>query len=102
MVFVLCLCMRHFVGLLLAGRVSAPRWCHAGSCVFRCGSNLIAAKLTLYFWATLSILVVSSSILDALSPHCGGFQVCRKRFMHVWAFVPWGMDASIIRSVILA
>ena len=62
----------------------------------------MAAKLALYFWAILSILVVSSSIREALSPLCGGFQVCRKQLSRVRAFVPWGMAASIIRSVILA
>ena len=62
----------------------------------------MAAKLMLYVLAALSILIVLSSSLLVLPPRCGGFQVCRKQLMRVGAFIPWGIEVSIIRSVILA
>src|SRR6266849_1242101 len=93
--------MRHF-DLLLVRRGSDSRWCHAGSWALRCGFIFIVAKLTLYFCAAFRILIVSSSILAALPPLCGGFHVCRKQFMRVRVSVPWGMDASIIRSIMFA
>jgi hypothetical protein len=102
MVLTRCLWRRHFEGLFLIGRGSDPRWCQVGSWAFRPASNLMAAKLTWYVWAAFSILMVSSSSFAALSPLCGGFQSYRKVLMRAWVFGPWGMDASMIRSVIFA
>jgi hypothetical protein len=102
MVFARCLWRRHLVALFLIGRGSDPRWYHVGSCVFRWVLSLMAARLTLCTRAVFSILDVSSSSWVAQFPLCGGFQVCRKQLMRVWALVPWGMVASMIRSMIFA
>lgn len=102
MVFVPCLWIRHLVGLLLRVHSSELRWNQVGSWFFRCVLSLIVVKLTLYFCAALSILVVSSSSFAARAPLCGGFQFCRKVFILVWAFGPRGIVASIMRLMILA
>lgn len=74
MVFILCLWMRHLVGLLFVEHLSDPIWNQAGSCAFRCGLRHMALKLILYILAAFSICVVFSSSFAFLALFVGGFR----------------------------
>ena len=58
----------------------------------------IAARLVLYFFATLIILTVLSFRFMALWPLVGASHVCRKTFILAFLLVLSGPDALIIRS----
>jgi hypothetical protein len=74
----LCLFLRHLVDGLFKGSILAVKWYHASSWASRCGVILIVLRFALYFFAALSILLMSSFRVLTLGPLVGAFHNCRK------------------------
>ena len=62
---------RHFNATFVIGHRAEVRWYHAGSWSHKSGVRQIAARLALYFFATLIILTVLSFRFVALWPLIG-------------------------------
>ena len=101
-VVTLCCCRRHLAWEDVIGRGFARGWYHAGSWARSCGDRRIAAKLTLYFLAVFSILIVLLLRMFSLAPRVGASQDCRKEFIRARRDVPGGAALLMIRSVIVA
>src|SRR5258708_3749730 len=99
-VLVLCLVMRHLAALLFIGLLAAPICNHAGILYDISSDRHSAARSTLCFLPTSSILLVSLLILLAFGPLVGIFQVCKKVLSLVCAFWPLGAVVSRMMSVI--
>lgn len=88
--------------MLVRGHMAAPGWYQAGREALTLGDILIAARLVLYVFATLSILLMFLFSFPALGPFVGGCHVCRNVFTMATVEVPCGADVFIRMSVTLA
>ena len=97
-----CFSSRHFAAGVLIAQGAVLMWYHVGSQALSWGVSLIAARLVLYFFAILTILVMLLFVGCAFSLCVGAFQLQRKGFIIACFMSPSGTDALMIRSVIMA
>ena len=97
-----CFVRRHLDAAFVIGRLFEARWYHAGSCERNSIDSRMAARLVLYFFPVLSILIMS--LLSSLErgPLSVASQVWRKGFFRARATVPGRAVAAIIKSVTTA
>ena len=93
---------RHFDAIPVIGHGSATMWYQVGSCKHRSGVSLIAARFRLYFFLTLIILIVPSSMLFALAPQVVASHDCRNTFILTFLLIFSGAAVLIRRSMTFA